>query len=264
MSKSNNPRHGRTSADSTGPRQEGLLSRITKWAILAGALLFLLSLILPAGSGPGAARRTQCLNNLRNIALAMTNYASGRQGQLPYSVIPDSEGRPMHSWRVALLPYLDHQDLYLQYRFDEPWDGPNNRRLHDLVVKYFHCPDDRDSPETDTSYCLVLGEGTAFPPEGGMTFDRIRDGDGLQQTLLVVEVANSGIHWMEPRDLHIREMSPTINPSRGQGISSRHPGIARAAFASGSVRPLSATIPATTIRALLTVEGGEVIGDNGF
>ncbi|MSR56603.1 MAG: DUF1559 domain-containing protein [Planctomycetaceae bacterium] len=236
---------------------------------VVGLLFFLFvlaTLILPARQRERHGPRHACQSTIRNIVLALTNYCSGKSGVLPPPYIADASGRPMHSWRVLLLPYLDQGDLYAKYRFDEPWDGPNNSKLHSIVVKVFQCPDDQKggTPSTNTSYCAVIGDETAWPEDRSISLDQISKGDGLTNTLLVVEVANSGIHWMEPRDLHLQQMSPTINCKTGQGISSRHPGVVNAAFANGRVKPLSEQLPAATIRALLTVRGGETIGDDDF
>jgi len=84
----------------------------------------------------------------------------------------------------------------------------------------------------------------------------------MTATLQLVEVANSGIHWMEPRDLHVGQMAPTVNPRAGQGISSGHKGGAIGLLADGSVRFLSENLPAETIRGLLTIQGGETIPED--
>src|SRR5713226_2285044 len=64
------------------------------------AMLFYAAVIVPAlSSGRSAGRRTQCLNNIRNITLALQNYAA-LSGSLPPAYIADENGRPMHSWRV--------------------------------------------------------------------------------------------------------------------------------------------------------------------
>jgi len=78
---------------------------------------------------------------------------------------------------------------------------------------------------------------------------------------MVVEVANSGIHWMEPRDLHVVQMPLAVNPPRGQGISSAHPHVALAVYADGHTYPLDDKTPPESIHALLSVAGGETIGD---
>src|SRR5204863_151662 len=75
-----------------------------------------------------AARRSNCKGELKQIGLALLNYREV-YGCFPPAFIADESGRPMHSWRVLILPYIDHVSLYYEYRFDEPWDGPNNRKL---------------------------------------------------------------------------------------------------------------------------------------
>lgn len=67
-----------------------------------------------------------------------------------------------------------------------------------------------------------------------LSLDDFKDGTG--NVLLVVEVHNSGIHWMEPRDLHVLQMAPGVNPAAGQGISSSHPHGAQAGYADGAVK----------------------------
>src|SRR5205823_4350421 len=151
-----------------------------------------------------------------------------------------------HSWRVLILPFLEQKQFYDEYRFDEPWDGPHNSQLANRLLDVFNCP--TENHETGrkttpmTSYVAVVGPETAWP---GKQTRRTEDvADGTSSTLLVVEIANSGIHWMEPRDLHVLQMAPTINPKAGQGISSRHIGGAQVLFADGSVRFLSEKLPA--------------------
>lgn len=186
--------------------------------------------------GRTPARRAACSNNLHNIALALQLYHADH-GSYPPPFLADVDGKPMHSWRVLLLPYLEQKALYNEYHFDEPWDGPNNRKLHDIVLKIFLCPaDDNTTPrKAETSYVAVVGPKTMWPGANSS----IRDADiidGLSNTLLVVEVADSGIHWMEPRDLPADQIPLAVNPQQGPGISSHHPGGAHLTFADGSVR----------------------------
>jgi hypothetical protein len=175
-----------------------------------------------------SAKRASCISNLKQIVLAMHAYHQDF-GSFPPAYVADADGRPMHSWRVLILPYLEELPLYKDYRFDEPWDGPNNRLLHASEVRPYACPVDHNPNGQPgmTSYVLVTGPGTVFNADQTMRLADVSDGTG--QTLLVVEVHNSGIHWMEPRDLALSQMATTINSKRGQGISSRHPtGVCRA------------------------------------
>ena len=85
--------------------------------------------LLQSWSGAlNAAQRAECSNNLRQIAIALTNYSSVH-GCLPPAYIPDKNGKPKHSWRVLILPFVEQKALYKRYNFDEPWNGPNNRKL---------------------------------------------------------------------------------------------------------------------------------------
>jgi len=230
----------------------GMLSAATR--PVAAILLFVSTVaivIVPAIQVPvdGGGSRGTCMNNLKNIALALRCYEE-KHGCFPPAHISDEDGRPMHSWRVLILPFLERTDLWRAYSLDEPWDGPNNYKLADIDVGFFRCPGEPNTLRTMTNYVLVVGPTTPFP---GTQQTSLKDSsDGPSQTILLVEVASSGIHWMEPRDLHVEEIAPIINPTAGQGISSLHPGGAHAAFVDGSVRFLPDNTSAQRLRAMLT------------
>jgi len=228
------------------------------------SIALLMALFLPyvGRSAREPARRTQCLNNLHNLVIALHNYQS-QYGSLPPACIKDAEGRPMHSWRALLLPYLDRQDIAEVYRFDEPWDGPNNRKLHEIKLDVFHCPEE-GGRMTDTSYFAVTGPETIWGDDVPLDWNESNSWDGLSQTIMLVEMSNAGVHWLEPRDLPLSEIAPTINTKEGRGISSRHPGVAVVAFADGRVRPIADNLPPAIVRALLTVQGGEPVSDEDF
>jgi hypothetical protein len=202
--------------------------------------------------------RGMCSNNLKQIAIALHNYHN-TYGSFPPAYVADNNGRPMYSWRVLILPFIEEQALYDQYRFDEPWDGPHNRTLADSMPSVYRCPSEprTNPPSTMTSYLAVVGPETVWP--GGKARS-IRDvKDGTSQTLLIVESHGSGIHWMEPRDLHTGQIAREINPAHGQGICSCHPDCAGVAFVDASVRFLEAgkKMSRSDLGALLTIAGGE-------
>jgi Protein of unknown function (DUF1559) len=231
---------------------------------LAGLGLFVLAawLLLPPVGSSAPSKRVLCMSNIRGIAMALTSYSAANGGNIPPAYIADENGRPIHSWRALILKYIDRPDLHEAYRFDEPWDGPNNSKLHHDVLDIFRCPEDEGGMKsTQTSYVAILGPETAWPGSSAVNLDQIAAGDGLSQTVLLAEVVNSGIHWLEPRDLHLSQMAPTINSRSGQGISSRHPQIAIFAFADGRVKPISEKLPVETLRAFLTIRGNEPIAD---
>lgn len=225
---------------------------------LVGALVcggVLLALLLPAvQAAREAARRSQCNNNLKQIGLAMQTYADVYKA-FPPAYIADADGKPMHSWRVLILPYMEQQALYKRYRFDEPWDGPNNSRLAAEMPPAFRCPSDPVMTNT-TDYVVITGPGTMFDADKPANFASIKD--GTSNTLMVVESTHAAIPWMEPRDLDASQMSFAVNAA-GNEISSNHPGAAMAVFADGHSSALSNNANPQTLRALVTPSGGEQI-----
>lgn len=226
-----------------------------------GALLLasiLIGMILPATQQiRGPHPRTMCLNQMRQISLAMLNYESANGHFLP-AYIADEDGKPMHSWRVLLLPYLEQEALYNQYSFDEPWNGPNNSKLHDVIVPGFQCSSvGRGEQETNTSYRLVTGKGTAFDGDHETTFREVSD--GTSNTLTIVEVANSDTHWMEPVDLPLDEaLARFSDPDKAEQCCN-HPGTFNISLMDGSTHSIGFPISAENLKALITIDGGEIV-----
>jgi hypothetical protein len=226
------------------------------WGLVALPVCVLsLFAILPQGGIPKAASdRTQCKHNLSVLAMAMHNYHDA-YGSFPPAYIADGNGRPLHSWRVLLLPFLEHRNLYKLYRFDEPSDGPHNSALAARMPPEFRCQADT-GPDTDASYFVVVGPKTVFP---GATPVAIKDiPDGTSNTILLVEAVHTGIKWLEPRDLTYEQAIRGINPKAG-GISSHHPGGAQVALADGSRRFLPDEIPVEQLKLLLQRDDGQKV-----
>lgn len=222
--------------------------------------VFIICLLFRTDWGSEAARRTSCKTNLHRIGLALHSYYD-EYGCFPPAHIADDHGRPMHSWRVLILPYLNEDALYAQYRFDEPWNGLNNSQLADRISTVYQCPTEvcrRDNRQAWTSYVAVIGPHTCWPGSEPVRVSDITD--GTSETLFVVEIHNSGIHWMEPRDLKVTQMPQMIN-APGMGYSSAHVGGAHGLLADGSVRFLSEKTPAETLRRLIERDDGEPAGE---
>jgi hypothetical protein len=165
----------------------------------------------------------------------------------------------MHSWRVLILPFLEQKAIYDRYRFDEPWDGPNNRTLHDLTVSTYACPSHPRQGHA-TAYVAVVGPETAWRGADPMPLEDVEDGP--DRTIQLVEVSAPSIHWMEPRDLAFDSMSFAINRASGPaGPASHHPGTTLVLLVDGAVRNLRETLEPKRLRALLTVAGGEEVGE---
>ena len=233
--------------------------------LIVGVLIVLL---LPAVQQDRGSRRNPCKNNLKQIGLALHNYHDVH-GSFPPAIVYGPDGMPWHSWRTLLLPFLERPDLYERYRFDEPWNGPNNNRLAAEAgsLPCFHCYADEQAAAGATSYVAVVGEGTMWPPDGATTIDDATD--GADKTLLVVELSDSGVNWMEPRDLRLDRMTFEIGASKGVGLRSRHGGtnrwfreddpvVVNAVLVDGSLRTLGGPgTPPDAVRSLLLRDDGE-------
>ncbi|MFZ1933466.1 MAG: DUF1559 domain-containing protein [Thermoguttaceae bacterium] len=223
----------------------------------------LIALLLPATqSAREAARRVTCNNNLKQIGLALHNYVQAN-GQFPPAVIgPKHVPRNRQfSWLVALLPYLEHEDVYKQLRLNLPCDAPENAALLQRPMRGLICPSSTDPTQGNTSYVAVTGADAVLgsPAQRGVIgFDRglslaeIRD--GTSNTLLVAEVADGG-PWYAGGTATARSIDYWISKKTW----SEHANGANFLLADGSVRFISSNIDPQVLRALATAQGREPV-----
>jgi hypothetical protein len=160
-------------------------------------------------------RRLVCANNLRTIGLAMMMHETSRN-VFPPAYTTGKQGRPLLSWRVLLLPYLDQQDLYYRFHLDEPWDSPHNLPLAREMPKCFRCPSRPEMQPGYTPYMVIVGPHTVFPGKDGIHLAEISDGPS--KTILVVEAQGPGVSWTAPNDLDAATMSFAVNSESGACI----------------------------------------------
>jgi RNA polymerase sigma factor (sigma-70 family) len=198
------------------------------------------------------ADRAQSMDNLKQLGLALHNYLS-TDGTFPPAAVYSRDGRPLLSWRVLLLPYLDQNNLFKQFKLDEPWDGPTNKTLLEKMPEIYAIPRDKAKTSHATAYQVFTGAGTIFPSPKA---SRIADiTDGTSNTILIVEAAEP-VPWTKPADLPYdpNKPLPKLGGVTKQGFST--------AFADGSARFFKHTIKEATLRALITSNGGETINDD--
>jgi hypothetical protein len=237
----------------------GLLGIGATLLFVIGLFFFVFALSLPAlHSARIAGRRSQCTSNLKQLGLGLQNYADYYKC-FPPVYTTDAEGKPMHSWRVLILPFIEERPLYDKYDLNEPWDGPHNRLLAKLTPAIFRCPEDAKNPAGVTNYVAVVGPETIWQPDHSTRFADITDGSSY--TIAVIEASGAGINWMEPRDLPFSALDQGINPKQGEGVSSHHPGAVVAMFADGHTQTIQEDISLETLKALFTKAGGEKIGE---
>jgi len=214
-----------------------------------------IALLLPAvQAAREAARRAQCTNNLKQIGLAMFNYEAAN-GCFPPAATYDADGKPLLSWRVLILPYLEQAALYNQFHLDEAWDSPNNKPLGDRLPDVFRCPS-VVMPKGLTTYEVIVDPSSLFtgkPP--GVPIADVTD--GTSNTLLVVEGAVP-VPWSKPGDLSHASGEPML------GMGSKHPGGLNALMADGSVHFIKTSISPQVLKALVTRNGGEVVSSDQY
>lgn len=203
-----------------------------------------------------AADRAMATNNLRQLALAMHNY-NDVHGTLPLAgfVHPSQQrmgpnAKPLLSWRVTLLPFLEEEALYKQFKLDEPWDGPNNVKLLAKMPKVYKLPGDSKTPADHTVFQVFTGPNTLFVDNVAARIPASIP-DGTSNTVLIVE-ASKGVPWTKPEDIPYKPPQP-IAPLLGGHFRSTF----LVALVDGTVRYLPQNTPEPTLNSMITPAGGE-------
>ncbi|MHC4400048.1 MAG: DUF1559 family PulG-like putative transporter [Planctomycetota bacterium] len=228
-----------------------------------------------------AAHLTRSKNNLKQIGIAIHNFHDTYK-QFPPAVVYGPDGKPWHSWRVLLLPYLEQIVLYDRYRFNEPWDSPHNKQLLETVPPVFQDPIYGKAEGPYTHYAAIVGPGTAFPPEGhtvrefpserawagrsapsgGMRFALIRDGSS--NTVLAGSVSpNRKIPWTKPEDVAFGDSFPGIGREGGFAAPYQTENARGGVFlfGDGTVKAIRQDVDGQLLRNLITIADGTPIGE---
>ncbi|MDR3618582.1 MAG: DUF1559 domain-containing protein [Paludisphaera borealis] len=214
-------------------------------------LLILLLLPLHRGGAYHAARRAQCINNLKLIALALHNYEQEHKA-LPPAYTMDSQGNPLHSWRTLILPYLEQGPLYQSIDLAKPWNDPANAKALKTSLGVYRCPESA-GPENTTTYLATTAPNGCLIPGQPRNLAEITDGTTL--TLMVIEAGEEhAVPWMAPVDA-----DESLVMSLGSAAKLPHTGGVNASFVDGHVTFLKASTPAELLRALMTIAGGEEV-----
>jgi hypothetical protein len=209
------------------------------------------ALLLPAVQQVrGAAARTQSTNNMRQIGLAILNYESA-MGRFPASYTADEQGKPLFSWRVRILPYIEEQNLYDQFRFDEPWDSPHNLEVAQTMPAVFRSPQSKAPPGMTTYLGIGGAKGALMKPA-----DRAQSGlriaaivDGMSNTIMCVEASDElAVEWTRP--------DTEIDPENFDmsGLFGSYPNGTNALFCDCSIRFLSSTLDPEILKQLMIID----------
>ena len=198
-----------------------------------------------------AAPEDKSTQDLRQLGLALHNYHDTFK-TFPPAYRSDQDGRPLLSWRVLVLPFLEQGALYDQFRLDEPWDSEHNRQLIAAMPAVFRSPASRADPGK-TNYLGVGGRHGIFPGEKGINFAKITD--GTSNTIAILEVDDAAaIEWTRPGDFdpNVEDLTGTLGGLRN--------GRFLAVFADGATSMISSRVARAALNALFTRDGGEPVG----
>ena len=195
--------------------------------------------------------RAHSTNKMKQIALCMHNYHDTRK-RFPARAVFDKNGKPLLSWRVLILPYLQEGNLYNQFHLDESWDSPHNKKLIERMPAAFRSPASK-APANMTTYLVPVGPGSLFEGNKGRSFREIRD--GTSNTLMLVEANDSqAVIWTKPDDFEYDQQDPM------KGLVGLYPDGFLAGLADGSVQFVWSSVDPTVLKAFFTHNGGEKVG----
>jgi RNA polymerase sigma factor (sigma-70 family) len=190
-------------------------------------------------------------NNLKLLGLAMHRYHKAH-GKLPPAVLFSKEGKPLHSWRVLLLPHLGQKALAGQFKLDEPWDSDHNQKLLARMPEVYAPVRNPPKKPFATYYQVLTGDGTAFDGKKGLRIPRDFP-DGTSNTILIVE-AWEAVPWTRPVDVpyDAKKPLPKLGGLFKEGFN--------VTLVDGSARFVKRSISNQTLRHAITRNDGEVPG----
>jgi prepilin-type processing-associated H-X9-DG protein len=150
---------------------------------------------------------------------------------------------------------MDCMGFYKHYDFNEPWNGPTNSTLNG-PWKTFICPSDSGAMSGSCNYVAIVGPGTMWPDGKSAKRSDLTDGDS--NTLMIIEIAHSDIHWMEPRDLPVEELAAWLDPSHRPRLLGNHTEGGLVAYADGHVELLPRDVTIERLKALTTAAGNDI------
>lgn len=241
--------------------------RSAAWIVAAVVMLLIVGaagIAIVQVGGTTAARlrsgraRINSIQNLEKIAQALNAYAADH-GTYPAPSILDGTGKPLLSWRVLILPYLDEVELYDQFDLTSAWDSAQNQQVTYGQMPSVYRHPDTDAWAVDSVYHMVTGDGTLFPKSGPLGPKQVID--GAEKTILLVE-SQASSSWTEPVDLNFAASGGTINSAAGKDLGGVTAGGVCVVTVDGRGHFLVETTAPMTVNSLITPQGGEPLPDD--
>jgi RNA polymerase sigma factor (sigma-70 family) len=175
----------------------------------------------------------------------------GGEGASGAAPAVSGNAKALLSWRVAILPFIGEDNLYKQFKLDQPWDSEHNKKLLAQMPAAYAPPGARDRDGDKTYYQAIVGAGAAWEPRTQLRWP-VSITDGTSNTILVVEAATP-VPWTKPEDL------PYVADQGLPKFGGLFGGDFHALLADGSVVFLSRNADEVNLRGAITRAGGEVV-----
>ncbi|UUO08420.1 DUF1559 domain-containing protein [Blastopirellula sp. J2-11] len=195
-------------------------------------------------------------DNLKRIAEAMNSYHA-TYGAYPPAFTSDAQGQPQHSWRVLLLPFLGHQDIYSRYNMKLAWDDPQNLTILSEMPSVYRSFDDPLNTFFETRFVVIKGKETLFPDGGGVSQKDVKD--DFETLLMVVEKNGPGISWTKPEDLTLNRDSLLIENDPENAATLNNSLTGNVVMADGEVFLLPDITKQNLMRDMATRSGDEEV-----
>ncbi len=236
------------------------------------------------------------------VSAALEAYQKDK-GTFPPAAIYDKNGKPLLSWRVLILPYMEQrpgdlpqigngpfgyveksvgpvikdapdrqnlktfEDLYKQFKLDEPWDSLNNKKLIERMPQMyridFAATNYRMQNNWKTGMQVFTGPGTLFPGQNAVSKGQVKD--GLESTIAVVfrDDPLSAVPWTKPADIPFsadKRLPKLFSiPPGSQGGKPPAPKGVFVIMADGQSRKLPPDFDEKAFKGLVTIDGGESV-----
>ena len=282
-------------------RRPGAGFTLIELLVVIAIIGVLVALILPAvQSAREAGRRTQCINNLKQLDLAAQNYhdtfkqfTSGWICAAEYDTncLPNQATDYMWNGMTGLLNFIEETNLYNELNFDLPTNDPGNTTSVRRSMNFLLCPSNPHATSTtgvskpsprdrygrsDYRGNMAAGQDpncadttnpqlNCFYFDNGMTYqnstvDMQSITDGTTYTMLFGETL-TGV-WPEATSCCVRTTLDRRINGTANFWASKHPGIVNFAKCDGSVATVSASIRRDVLVKIMTRNGGETVSSD--
>ncbi|MDR2641823.1 MAG: DUF1559 domain-containing protein [Planctomycetaceae bacterium] len=219
--------------------------------------IFAENLAQGATTGIALEQKRSAINKIKVIILALHNYQDAN-GKLPPLYTVNAEGKPLHSWRVLILPHLGETEveLHKKIKLDEPWDSEHNKQFHNAIIPMYVINPMLEKKGLDKTCSLVTIIDSPMKPKDGAAITEITDGTSV--TVAIVELREP-FCWMDPTaDITVEEFSKPLD-GKDVSIGGSQKDSVLVGFWDGNVKFIPNTTPPETLKAIATAKGEEEI-----